>query len=190
MEIAGIDQRLIGCQSTRRQQIADALPVLTTKYEERQGHPPGERAAYALACQAADQTRRPERTDLRSLSELRAPWRDSAARAYGADVVARLAERARAAAQSDMGAGAPGRRRRPGRRRDHRRGVRDARRVRAPPPPRRSPPPPLLRPARPTPPARPGRTDRPDGHRRLHPPSRPRPDDDRRPPRPVPPRHR
>ncbi|WP_234336415.1 MobF family relaxase [Streptomyces sp. NRRL S-920] len=98
MEIAGIDQRLIGWQSTRRQQIEDALPVLTAKYEERQGHPPGERAAYALACQAADQTRRPKRKELRSLSELRAAWRESAARAYGADVVARLAERARAAA--------------------------------------------------------------------------------------------
>lgn len=54
MEIAGIDQRLIGWQSTRRQQIEDALPVLEAAYEERQGHPPGERAAYGLACQAAD----------------------------------------------------------------------------------------------------------------------------------------
>ncbi|WP_443052102.1 relaxase domain-containing protein [Streptomyces sp. NBC_00250] len=98
MEIAGIDRRLIGWQSTRRQQIEDALPVLTAKYEDRQGHPPGERAAYALACQATDQTRRPKHKELRSLPELRAAWRDSAARAYGADVVARLAERARAAA--------------------------------------------------------------------------------------------
>lgn len=67
MEIAGIDQRLIGWQSTRRQQIEDALPVLTAKYEERRGHAPGERAAYALACQAADQTRPPKRTELLSL---------------------------------------------------------------------------------------------------------------------------
>lgn len=37
MEIAGIDQRLIGWQSTRRQQIEDAFPVLTAKYEEWQG---------------------------------------------------------------------------------------------------------------------------------------------------------
>ncbi|NJP74117.1 MobF family relaxase [Streptomyces sp. C1-2] len=98
MEIAGIDQRLIGWQSTRRQQIEDALPLLTAKYEERQGHPPGERAAYALACQAADQTRPPKRTELLSLTELRERWRTSAIRAYGADVVDRLAERARAAA--------------------------------------------------------------------------------------------
>ncbi|GGT73897.1 hypothetical protein GCM10010207_84370 [Streptomyces atratus] len=98
MEIAGIDQRLIGWQSTRRQQIADALSVLTAKYEEKQGHPPGERAAYALGCQAADQTRPPKRTELLSLTELRERWRDSAIRAYGADVVNRLAERARAAA--------------------------------------------------------------------------------------------
>ncbi|MFB7553737.1 relaxase domain-containing protein [Streptomyces sp. NPDC056154] len=97
-EIAGIDQRLIGWQSTRRQQIEDALSVLTTKYEEKQGHPPGERAAYALGCQAADQTRPPKRTELLSLTELRERWRDSATRAYGADVVNRLAERARAAA--------------------------------------------------------------------------------------------
>ncbi|MFD9535387.1 MobF family relaxase [Streptomyces sp. NPDC060010] len=98
MEIAGIDQRLIGWQSTRRQQIEDALPVLVAEYEARQGHPPGERAAYALACQAADQTRSPKRTQLRSLSELRAAWRDSATQAYGADVIAGLPARARAAA--------------------------------------------------------------------------------------------
>ncbi|MFI2913915.1 MobF family relaxase [Streptomyces sp. PDY-4] len=98
MEIAGIDQRLIGWQSTRRQQIEDALPVLTTKYEETHGHAPGERASYALACQAADQTRPPKRTELLSLTELRKRWRTSAIRAYGADAVDRLAERARAAA--------------------------------------------------------------------------------------------
>ncbi|MFE5795551.1 MobF family relaxase [Streptomyces sp. NPDC056503] len=98
MEIAGIDQRLIGWQSTRRQQIEDALPVLTAKYEERQGHPPGEKAGYALACQAADQTRPPKRTELLSLTELRTRWRESAIRAFGACTVYRLAERARAAA--------------------------------------------------------------------------------------------
>ncbi|MES4886215.1 MobF family relaxase [Streptomyces sp. NPDC000349] len=98
MEIAGIDRRLIGWQSTRRQQIEDALPVLTAKYEERQGHAPGERAGYALACQAADQTRPPKRKEILSLTELRKQWRASAIRAYGADVVDRLAERARAAA--------------------------------------------------------------------------------------------
>lgn len=69
MEIAGIDQRLIGWQSTRRQQIADALPVLLADYEERQGHPPGERAAYALGRQAADRTRPPKRKVPRSLSD-------------------------------------------------------------------------------------------------------------------------
>ncbi|ATZ22070.1 TrwC relaxase [Streptomyces lavendulae subsp. lavendulae] len=42
MEIVGIDQRLIGWQSTRRQQIEDALPFLTAEYEEQQGHAPGE----------------------------------------------------------------------------------------------------------------------------------------------------
>ncbi|WP_234342207.1 MobF family relaxase [Streptomyces leeuwenhoekii] len=98
MEIAGIDQRLIGWQSTRRQQIEDALSVLTDTYEERQGHPPGEKAGYALACQAADQTRPPKRTELLSLTELRKRWRASAIRAYGADIVDRLAELARAAA--------------------------------------------------------------------------------------------
>jgi conjugative relaxase-like TrwC/TraI family protein len=98
MEIAGIDQRLIGWQSTRRQQIEDALPVLTADYEEKHGHAPGERAAYALACQAADQTRPPKRKEPLSLTELRKRWRASAIRAYGADVVDRLAERARAAA--------------------------------------------------------------------------------------------
>ncbi|QFX85953.1 MobF family relaxase [Streptomyces sp. SYP-A7193] len=98
MEIAGIDQRLIGWQSTRRQQIEDALSVLTDQYEERQGHAPGERAGYALACHAADQTRPPKRTELLSLTELRTRWRASAIRAFGACTVYRLAERARAAA--------------------------------------------------------------------------------------------
>ncbi|MCO8303631.1 relaxase domain-containing protein [Streptomyces sp. RKCA-744] len=98
MDIAGIDQRLIGWQSTRRQQIEDALPVLTARYEEKHGHAPGERAAYALACQAADQTRPPKSTELLSLTDLRKRWRASAIRAYGACAVDRLAERARAAA--------------------------------------------------------------------------------------------
>jgi hypothetical protein len=98
MEISAIDQRLIGWQSTRRQQIEDALSVLSANYKERQGHPPGERAAYALGCQAADQTRPPKRTVLLSLTELRKQWRASAIRAYGADVIDRLAEQARAAA--------------------------------------------------------------------------------------------
>ncbi|EDY48816.1 conserved hypothetical protein [Streptomyces clavuligerus] len=98
MEIAGIDQRLIGWQSTRRQQIEDALPVLTARYEERQGHPPGERATYQLACQAADQTRPPKRTEPLSLNGLRARWRTSAIAAFGACTVYRLAQRARAAA--------------------------------------------------------------------------------------------
>ncbi len=98
MDIAGIDRRLIGWQSTRRQQIEDALSVLTARYEEQQGHEPGEKAGYALACQAADQTRPPKRTELLSLTELRARWRTSAIRAFGACTVYRLAERARAAA--------------------------------------------------------------------------------------------
>ncbi|MFM9681648.1 MobF family relaxase [Streptomyces brasiliscabiei] len=98
MEIAGIDQRLIGWQSTRRQQIEDALSVLTADYEEQQGHPPGERAAYVLGCQAADRTRSPKRKVPLSLTELRERWRASAIRAFGACTVYRLTERARAAA--------------------------------------------------------------------------------------------
>ncbi|MFE2943432.1 MobF family relaxase [Streptomyces sp. NPDC059255] len=98
MEISGIDQRLIGWQSTRRQQIEDALSVLTADYEEEHGHAPGERAGYALACQAADRTRPPKHKELRSLSELREGWRESAVRRFGADTIDRLAQRARAAA--------------------------------------------------------------------------------------------
>ncbi|MFE4960525.1 MobF family relaxase [Streptomyces sp. NPDC056653] len=98
MEIAGIDQRLIGWQSTRRQQIADELSVLVADYEERQGHPPGEWAAYALGQQVADRTRPPKRKAPRSLTELRDGWRKSAIRAFGARTVYQLAQRARAAA--------------------------------------------------------------------------------------------
>ncbi len=98
MEVAGIDQRLIGWQSTRRQQIADAAPVLVADYEAEHGHPPGERAAYALSGQAADRTRPPKPTGARSLTALRDGWRESAIRACGVDVVSQLAVRARAAA--------------------------------------------------------------------------------------------
>lgn len=98
MEIAGIDQRLIGWQSTRRQQIADAKSVLVADYEEKHGHAPGERADYALDRQAADRTRPPKRKEARSLTELRTRWRTSVIRAFGADVVDQLASRARAAA--------------------------------------------------------------------------------------------
>ncbi|WP_351232270.1 MobF family relaxase [Streptomyces sp. NPDC002133] len=97
MEIAGIDHRLIDWQSTRRQQILDALPGIVAQYENRHGHAPGERAAYALARQAADDTR-PPKPPASSLSELRARWRASAIRAVGTDVVDQLMERARAAA--------------------------------------------------------------------------------------------
>ncbi|MFD9807616.1 MobF family relaxase [[Kitasatospora] papulosa] len=98
MEISGIDQRLIGWQSTRRQQIEEALFVLTAEYVEEHGHAPGEKAAYALACRAADRTRPPKSKEPRPLSELREIWRESAVRRFGADVIDRLAERARAAA--------------------------------------------------------------------------------------------
>ncbi|WP_443071953.1 MobF family relaxase [Streptomyces sp. NBC_01477] len=98
MEIAGIDQRLINWQSTRRQQIADAGPLLVADYEAKHGHAPGERAAYALDRQAADRTRPCKPAAKRSLSQLRGAWRESAVAAFGAEVVSRLAERARAAA--------------------------------------------------------------------------------------------
>ncbi|MFI5808360.1 MobF family relaxase [Streptomyces sp. NPDC051561] len=98
MEVAGIDQRLIGWQSTRRQQIADAKSVLVADYERRHGHRPGERAVYALDRKAADRTRPPKRKTPVSLTELRERWRDSAIRAYGIDVISRLAASARAAA--------------------------------------------------------------------------------------------
>ncbi|MET7988612.1 MULTISPECIES: MobF family relaxase [unclassified Streptomyces] len=98
MEVAGIDQRLIGWQSTRRQQIEDALSVFTADYEEEHGHAPGEQAAYALGGKAADRTRPPKPETPRSLTKLREDWRESAIRAYGVDVVSRLAVRARAAA--------------------------------------------------------------------------------------------
>jgi hypothetical protein len=97
-EIAGTDQRLTDRQPTRRQQTEDAMPVLTADHEERQEHPPGERATYALDRQAADRTRPPKHKVPRSLSELRERWRASAIRAFGACTTHRLAERARAAA--------------------------------------------------------------------------------------------
>ncbi|WUT40744.1 MobF family relaxase (plasmid) [Streptomyces sp. NBC_00690] len=98
MEIAGIDQRLIGWQSTRRQQIEEALFVLTAEYVEEHGHAPGEKAAYGLACRAADRTRPPKRKEPRPLSKLRESWRESAIAAFGACTIYKLAQRARAAA--------------------------------------------------------------------------------------------
>jgi hypothetical protein len=67
-------------------------------YEAGHGHRPGERATYALDGQAADRTRPPKPTATRSLTALRDGWREWAIRAYGVDVVSRLAVRARAAA--------------------------------------------------------------------------------------------
>jgi hypothetical protein len=98
MELVGVDRRLIGWQSTRRQQIADVMPALVADYMEVQGHPPGERAGYALDRQAADGSRSPKPAATWSLSQLRARWRQSAITAFGACVVYRLAQRARAAA--------------------------------------------------------------------------------------------
>lgn len=72
------------------------MSVLTAKYEEKHGQAPGERAAHALGCQAAERTRPPKRTELLSLNELRERWRTSAIRAYSADVVDQLSQRARA----------------------------------------------------------------------------------------------
>ncbi|WP_436847066.1 hypothetical protein [Streptomyces atratus] len=74
------------------------MSILAADYEEKHGHPPGERAAYALDQQAADRTRPPKRKEPRSLSELRDGWRTSAIRAFDTGTVYRLAERARAAA--------------------------------------------------------------------------------------------
>lgn len=74
---------------------SDAQALL---YVAAQGHLPGERAAYALDRRAADGTRPPKPAVRRSLPQLRAAWRESAVRAFGACVVYRLAERARAAA--------------------------------------------------------------------------------------------
>lgn len=100
-------QRLISWQSNRRQQIEDALRVLTARYEDRQGHAPGESAAYALARQAADWARSPKRKELLALTELRERWRTSAIRAFGVCAVNRLAERAWTAAAAGPGSEGP-----------------------------------------------------------------------------------
>ncbi len=164
----GIDRRPIGWQSTRRQQIEDALPVLTARYEERQGDAPGERAAYAPG-------RRPD-ASAQTHGDAVADRAADAMALLGDPGVRRLHRLPAGTAgagggRSGVGAGAAGGRRSAGGRRRRRRGVRDARRVQAPPPARRSPPPPLLRPAPSAPPGGSGRTDRADGRRRLHPPA-------------------
>ena len=58
MGMAGGGEGRIGGKTTRRQEMETALPVRTARYEEKHGHAPGEKAGYALACQAADQTAR------------------------------------------------------------------------------------------------------------------------------------
>ncbi|MEV6841614.1 hypothetical protein AB0N17_45625 [Streptomyces sp. NPDC051133] len=92
MEIAGIDQRLIGWQSTRRQQTADTLPVLVADYETQQAPAEGSGAAVYLTGRPAARTRPPKRRMPLPLSER---WRAAAIRASGACTVCRLAERAR-----------------------------------------------------------------------------------------------
>ncbi|MDQ0904522.1 conjugative relaxase-like TrwC/TraI family protein [Streptomyces canus] len=115
MEIAGIDQRLIGWQSTRRQQIEDALPVLTAKYEEKHGHAPGERAVRAgLPGRRPDATAEAHGTAVadraaRAMAHLSDP---------GVRRMHRLPARPAGASggRGGVGASAAGGRRRPGRR--------------------------------------------------------------------------
>ncbi|MDN3057035.1 relaxase domain-containing protein [Streptomyces sp. SRF1] len=95
MEVAGVDSELIDWSSTRRQRIGDVLEGLTSKYAEKHGRLPGERARHGLGRQAAQDTR-PEKKTPRPLKQLLAWWRASALSKFGKQMVDGLVQRCRA----------------------------------------------------------------------------------------------
>lgn len=90
-EIAGIPHELISWKSGRRQEIAHYTDGLITWYEDRHGHPPGERARQALARWAAEDTAPDKHTPL-PLPMLRHHWRQSAADCLGSESLLQLAQ--------------------------------------------------------------------------------------------------
>ncbi|MCZ4100999.1 MobF family relaxase [Streptomyces sp. H39-C1] len=96
MEVAGVDQDLIGWSSTRREQIDQALVGITDRYVEKHGRLPDERARNGLGWWAAQDTRREKKTP-KPLEQLRAWWRASAILRFGKAMVDGLLERCRAA---------------------------------------------------------------------------------------------
>lgn len=99
MEIAGVDQELIGWSSTRRQRIEDALEGITEKYVRDRGRLPGERARHGLGWWAAQDTRPAKKTP-RPLEQLRAWWRASALWRFGVRMVDGLLQRCQAAGKT------------------------------------------------------------------------------------------
>ncbi|MEU1906008.1 relaxase domain-containing protein [Streptomyces hygroscopicus] len=95
MEVAGVDSELIDWSSTRRQRIGDVLEGLTSKYAEKHGRLPGERARHGLGRQAAQDTG-PEKKTPRPLKQLLAWWRASALSKFGRQMVDGLVQRCRA----------------------------------------------------------------------------------------------
>jgi hypothetical protein len=96
MEIAGIPHEVIAWQGTRSREIRDYYDGLADWYATEHGHPPGERASYALARWAAEDTRPPK--TLRTVPMLRETWRASAVRRFGEQLVDGLLRLAQAAA--------------------------------------------------------------------------------------------
>ncbi|MEV5567915.1 MobF family relaxase, partial [Streptomyces sp. NPDC052196] len=96
MEVAGVDQDLIGWSSTRREQMAPVLERLTDKYVKKYKRLPGERGRHGLGWWAAQDTRRAKKTP-KPLEQLRAWWRASAILRFGQEMVDGLLERCQAA---------------------------------------------------------------------------------------------
>lgn len=95
MDIAGITSGSSAGSRPTASRSRTRCPSSPPGTRSGRGHAPGERASYALACQAAHQTRPPKRSELLSLTELRERWRASTIRGFGACTVYRLGERPR-----------------------------------------------------------------------------------------------
>jgi hypothetical protein len=96
IEIAGIRPETMAWQGPRHQNKA-VHQDLADRYETERGHPPGERTRHRFS-RCAAQASRPNKATREPLHELRAWWRDSAVRRFGAALVDGLLACARAAA--------------------------------------------------------------------------------------------
>lgn len=90
MEIDGVDNRLIGVFSSRRQHIEARLDMLTAQYREQHGKEPSKTVLKRLAQQATLETR-PKKKEGVSLGQRRADWHQRAIDSVGSDAIEAVA---------------------------------------------------------------------------------------------------
>ncbi|HTJ68788.1 MAG TPA: MobF family relaxase [Actinospica sp.] len=88
-EIAGVPVAVIELFSARRSEIEARYEQLVREYRREHGHDPSAGVCHKLARQANLDTREGKKAP-RSLQEMRADWTQSAADAYGVDIVTKI----------------------------------------------------------------------------------------------------